>query len=405
MLSWRTSLHQSKYVRALNYLEDFILMYLSTVWNVVVPGVKPLFTLFNTRCVTSKEWLPYMAQDVFFHAGAAAMHAAHDQLINPEFRTRPSQIIYEHRGKAMAALRTHLARGGEMNDAVLITVCFLALLERRFDEIEAHNTHKQILGTLVAARGGLNALSPYIKSVLMQYEFPWAMETGSSVLPRTQRRQPMYPSVHSTDVLIKRIRRLPDGFAILALQGKLSTHLLSILERFIQFESGELGLDGNGSESGYMFDDFWDTFPQLSLRDTGEPSLDSLLFLCLLVYAGVRYSAIPPVNNIAVCMRASLRAKLLQCRQIREPEVEECLYWIWTVAVTASRQMDGTLDKPGMELLVRQRIRFQYLGGQDEHELIPKRFFWDDRCQKTCRELFEVADEDQAVVIHHRNNA
>jgi hypothetical protein len=292
-----------------------------------------------------------------------------------------------------------------MNDAVLITVCFLALLERRFDEIEAHNTHKQILGTLVAARGGLNALSPYIKSVLMQYEFPWAMETGSSVLPRTQRRQPMYPSVHSTDVLIKRIRRLPDGFAILALQGKLSTHLLSILERFIQFESGELGLDGNGSESGYMFDDFWDTFPQLSLRDTGEPSLDSLLFLCLLVYAGVRYSAIPPVNNIAVCMRASLRAKLLQCRQIREPEVEECLYWIWTVAVTASRQMDGTLDKPGMELLVRQRIRFQYLGGQDEHELIPKRFFWDDRCQKTCRELFEVADEDQAVVIHHRNNA
>ncbi|KAL3440098.1 hypothetical protein BJX65DRAFT_315134 [Aspergillus insuetus] len=242
-------------------------------WNVVVPGVKPLFTLFNTRCVTSEEWLPYMAQDVFFHAGAAAMHAAHDQLVNPEFRTRPSQIIYEHRGRAMAALRTHLARGGEMNDAVLITVCFLALLERRFDEIEAHHTHKRILGTLVAARGGLDALSPYIKSVLMQYEFPWAMETGSSVLPRTQRRQPLYPSVHSPELLIKQIRRLPDGFAILALQGKLSTHLLSILERFIQFESGELGLDGNGPESSYMFDDFWDTFPQLSLCDTDEPSV------------------------------------------------------------------------------------------------------------------------------------
>ncbi|KAL4902710.1 hypothetical protein BDW74DRAFT_157427, partial [Aspergillus multicolor] len=173
--------------------------------------------------------MPYMAQEVFFHAGAAAMHAAHDQLINPEFRTRPSQIIYEHRGKAMVALRKHMARGEGITDAMLLTVCFLALLERRYDEIEAHSIHKQILGTLVAARGGLDKLSPYIKSLLMQYEFPWAMETGASVLPRTQRHQPLYPDgyvniIGSRSLLRKRIRRLPEGFAALALEGKLSTH-------------------------------------------------------------------------------------------------------------------------------------------------------------------------------------
>ncbi|KAL5339672.1 hypothetical protein BJX70DRAFT_363579 [Aspergillus crustosus] len=53
-------------------------------WKLVVPGVTPMYTLFNTRVTTSDEWIPYMAQDV------------------------------------------------------LITVCFLALLERRFNEMEAN---------------------------------------------------------------------------------------------------------------------------------------------------------------------------------------------------------------------------------------------------------------------------
>ncbi|KAL4784114.1 hypothetical protein BJX76DRAFT_233028 [Aspergillus varians] len=297
---------------------------------------------------------------------------------------------YEHRGKAMAALRRHMARGQGITDAMLLTVCFLALLERRYDELEAHNTHKQILGTLVSARGGLDAISPYIKSVLMQYEFPWAMETGSSVLPRTQRRQPLYPPSYSTRTLLQRIHNLPEGFAVLALQGQLSTHLLSILQRFAHFESGELQHDSNNSQTGYVFDDFWDAFPPLSFQDAEEPSLDNLLFLCLLVYAGVRYSAIPQVNNIAVCMRASLKAKLLECHQFREPAVEQCLCWIWTVAVSSWRQTDGTLDKPGVELLVRQRRRFFYLGSEEEHEMVLRKFFWCIGCWRTSRELFEI---------------
>ncbi|KAL2816702.1 hypothetical protein BJX63DRAFT_387133 [Aspergillus granulosus] len=363
---------------------------LKIFWKVVVPGVRPLCTLFNTRCVTNEEWLPYMAQDVFFHAGAAAMHAAHDQLVNPEFRTRPSRIIFEHRGKAMAQLREHMARGEGVTDAMLLAVCFLALLERRYDEMDAHNTHKHMMGTLVVARGGLDALSPYTRSVLMQYEFPWAMETGASVLPRTRRRQPRYPFVDSTGIPLKRIRNIPEGFAVLALQGMVSAHLLTTLERFNYFASRDFSPDGDSLQAGYVYDDFWDAFPPLSFHDSGEPSLDNLLFLCLLVYASVQYSVIPPVNNIAVCMRSSLRAKLLQCRRIRESAEEECLCWIWTVAVSSWRQIDGTLDKPGMELQMAQRIRFGYLGGQAEHEKILSKFFWDDGCQKTCRELFNI---------------
>ncbi|KAL2809388.1 hypothetical protein BJX63DRAFT_364460 [Aspergillus granulosus] len=355
--------------------------------QVVVPGVRPICTLFNVRCVISEESLSFMAQDVFFHAGAAAIHAAYDQLVNPDFRTRPSLIIYKHRGKALAELRQHIARGDGITDAMLIAVCFLALLERRYDEIEAHNVHKQVLGTLVAARGGLDALSPQTRSVLMQYEFPWALESGFSVLQRTERRQPLYPPVYSTANLLERTKNLPEGFAALALTGDLSMQLLGTLEQILQATMMGLEQVSTNSQTRYMFDDFWDALPSLSCYDAEEPWLDNLLFLCLIVYAGLRYSAIPQVNNISVCMRSSLKGKLLRCRRQRAPIIEDCLCWISTVAVSAWRHLDGTLDTPGIELLKWQRIRFAYLRSEEEYEKVLRRFFWDDRYRTTCQEV------------------
>ncbi|RDW67244.1 uncharacterized protein DSM5745_09110 [Aspergillus mulundensis] len=364
-------------------------------WHVVVPGVRPMCTIFNTRCLATQEWMGYMAQDVFFHAAAAAMHAAHDPLINREFRTRPSQVIFEHRGKAMAALRRHMARGEDITDAMLLTVCFLALLERRYNEMEAHQLHKQALGSLVASRGGLDALPPYIKCLLMQYEFPWAIETGSSVLPRTQRRQPLYPGGSGSKTLQKQIRSLPEGFAALGLQGKISTHLLLILERFTMYPTKGRELDTENESCklhiGYVFDDFWDAFPQLSFdeRDSQEPSLNNLLFLCLLVYAGLRHSPIPQVNSIVVCMRAALHARLVQCTRLREAAEEECLRWIWAVAVSSWRQRDGTLDQPGFQLLERQRWRLGS-SSSEEFEKTLRKFFWDDGLEMTCRQMFQI---------------
>jgi len=82
-------------------------------------------------------------------------------------------------------------------------------------------------------------------------------------------------------------------------------------------------------------------------------------------------------NSKPMWIRDKLTRLLLKCTLIREPDEEDCIFWVWSVAVSAWTGPSGSLLPPGAILVEGQKRRFPKIVTTDQALKICKGFAWD----------------------------
>ena len=141
-----------------------------------------VYPAFNLSSIYSTDWVEIMVNRLFFHAGAAYLQAAFDG------ERAPSKETLLHRGKALEELRMHLdmvvTKGAELSPTAIIAVVMLACLEEQLGDAASHMVHRETVGQMLRAKGGLENLSYDPRySVASEIEMIWALTSGYTVIP------------------------------------------------------------------------------------------------------------------------------------------------------------------------------------------------------------------------------
>lgn len=366
--------------------------YISMFFETMMDSYTAAYTAFNVPNIIKQEWPLYMNHEVFLYTEAAAIQGLYDSLQNP---TKPPSItVLKYKAKALQSLKKELmaTRNGQLDDYLVMSIFVLASLDLMAGDSIAHNAHKQILRTAFSAAGGLHNYGSFVRNTTMRLDSFWRSTPDEPTTPAVPllapSRAPQLPSHPFSPEICDLIATLPPGFCELAIQRKLPLDVLEILGRIADPNQKPLPslsptINDNRSPktSCGMYLDFWESCPSLSVTTSsngnGEPPLERLLSLALLIYATNRDATNPlrMYNCITNGAIYDLAHDLPLCEARRPKNEEHCLFWIWTVAVDANRDRFGVLTGPGEVLLEQQRRRFPGIVGTNLEEQF-LRLFW-----------------------------
>lgn len=382
--------------------DRFVQMFFETM----MPSYTAAYNAFNVPNIIKEEWPLYMNHEVFLWTEAAAIQGLYESLQNPE--KPPSQKVLLYQAKALSCLKQELVKtkDGQLDDYLVMSIFVLAALSLMAGDEVAHNAHKKILRTAFAAAGGLHNYGSFVRNTTMRLDSFWRSTADEPTEPAIPlllpSRAPRLPSHPFPPELCTIIGNLPSGFQELALQRKLPLDVLEVLGRIadpsqkplpsVLSQDSNSPAQDNRSPSTHcgMYLDFWESCPSLSstARDkNGEPSLERLLSLALLIYSTNRDASNPlrMYNCITNGAIYDLCFDLPQCESKRLKEEEHCLFWIWTVTIDAMRDRFGVLNSQGQVLLDQQKRRFPGVIGTGVEERVLERFwFANDRSNGSC---------------------
>jgi hypothetical protein len=158
---------------------------------------------------------------------------------------------------------------------------------------------------------------------------------------------------------------VPAGFRALIGKGKISVEVARILGR-IQRALESPGQLDKLPKMGVARDDFQEVFPALgSLQHDGEPTIDSLLSMGLIMYCVLELSDLPVWQTLVLFstpileLRGGLTLQLLGCERLRDVEEEVCLRWLFELTIGSWKDRSHTIAGQGSDLLESFRTRFQ----------------------------------------------
>lgn len=353
--------------------------------------VRPCFDIssyvFNVLNVTAFLPQAFMGE-CFPDAGIGAVLSLQDQLRSPG--SRPSIEVLQRRGSAMAKVREKVAliRFGKesrpLDADTLFAMIFLGVLEGALRNQKARDLHKQIIGWIVAQAGGLQSLEDgtLLKCCLMLFDTFTAVGTGSTMFPGSPRRyKPIYPSHPISVELHSMIGSLPEGYQGLVAEGRLSCDVLLPLYRAtyltrITDAKTRSGVIESTRMQKKMYNDFWEACPCLTASpDDGDLMFEKLLALTLVGYC---YTALGPKLSSIVLResRAELTKKIVSY-QARSLSEEECVIWMWIVAIdTWSIGQPHSLQPDGVSLVMELQTRFPQMRDLSAVKDLGNRFLW-----------------------------
>lgn len=363
--------------------------FVSMFFETMLPSYTAAYDVFNVPNILIQEWPRYMNHEVFLWTEASAIQGLYESLQDPT--KPPSSKVLQYQAKALSCLKRELleTKNGELDDYLVMSIFVLAALSLMAGDKVAHNAHKQILRTAFAAAGGLHNFGSFVRNTTMRLDSFWRStvdepkEPPVPVLAPT--RIPRLPAHPFASELCKIIGKLPIGFQELALRQRLPIDVLEVLGRIADPSQKPLpqvlsAEDNRSPQSPCgQYVDFWESCPSLSAtaRD-GEPALERLLSLALLIYSTNRDASNPlrMYNCITNGAIYDLCYDLPQCERQRPNEEEHCIYWIWSVAVDAMRDRFGGLNPQGDKLLEQQKHRFPGVVGTGLEEQVLERFWF-----------------------------
>jgi hypothetical protein len=161
-------------------------------------------------------------------------------------------------------------------------------------------------------------------------------------------------------------QNLPPGFQALARRQRLSIEVIRAIQR-IESALSKPHINWNIRDSPpAMYNNFAEALPSLGrTRQDGEPLIDSLLCLGLILYCSFEFSSLPVWQTTMLwsamsrCVRADLTLQILSCKKRRDEPEEACLQWLCMVAIGSWRQSDRRVAGDGQVLIEFMRRRWQ----------------------------------------------
>ena len=173
---------------------------------------------------------------------------------------------------------------------------------------------------------------------------------------------------------------LPSGFAALAEADLLSVEVLGVLERVVHLwnritKGLSLSSSSFSSDSGKgkgkaaeLTPNFWSACPSLavSIPPDEEPTIDNLLALGLWLYVALEFSNRSIAESMLLWIsmsrsaRQDLSTRLMRCAVSRHSDEEDCLMWLFEIAIASWTGPDGALLPQGLALLELRYLRFGY---------------------------------------------
>ncbi|KAK6375303.1 hypothetical protein LTR64_003426 [Lithohypha guttulata] len=379
--------------------------YVQMFFETMMPSYTAAYDVFNVPNIIKQEWPLYMNHEVFLWTEASAIQGLYESLQNPD--KPPSQKVLLYQAKALSCLKQELlkTKNGQLDDYLVMSIFVLAALSLMAGDEVAHNAHKTILRTAFAAAGGLHNYGSFVRNTTMRLDSFWRSTADEPKEPAVPlllpSRLPKMPSHPFAPELCTIVGNLPVGFQELAIQRKLPLDILEVLARISNPSQKPLSAvlsESSGSSQDNrspatqcgMYVDFWESCPSLSSNRkdaNGEPPLERLLSLALLIYATNRDGTNPlrMYNCITNGAIYDLHHDLSHCEVRRSKEEEHCLFWIWTVTIDAMRNRFGELTAQGEQLLEQQKKRFPGMVGTEKEEKLLQRFwFASNRSNGSC---------------------
>jgi hypothetical protein len=339
--------------------------------------------------------LEIVAQESFYDIMLCVLQSMRDSL--GSMRLSPSVAVLRRKGRAIAKLRTGLARAecvadtdNTIPDTVLCAILLLAVLEGRFQATSVSAVHKKTISTVTSQKGGLASFEAggVFKASAMQFDTFWMWETGKTMFPGQRRvHDPIYPSNPSSMHLIQ---SLPIGFRDLFLQRALSYDILPILTRATHFsrlsarERAELLRESRTQKKA--FDDFCEACPCLGQYDDKYHPLERLLTMSMMYYIyGAFAPRAFPTGPGGPTPDLTKRLMLYQSTTMAE---EACSQWMWILAIDLScAGSQVPLDKqPSM---LQLQLRYPEFRAVETVLALGTKFLWTREMTKSVRSYWQ----------------
>lgn len=363
--------------------------FVSMFFETMMPSYTAAYDVFNVPNILLEEWPRYMNHEVFLWTEASAIQGLYESLQDPN--KPPSSKVLQYQAEALSLLKRELlkSKDGQLDDYLVMSIFVLAALSLMAGDETTHNAHKKMLRTAFAAAGGLHNFGPFVRNTTMRLDSFWRSTANEPKEPPVPilapTRVPRLPAHPFASELCLIIGKLPVGFQELALKDKLPIDILEVLGRIADPTQRPLpqvlacGDNRSPKSSSGQYVDFWEACPSLSATARGgEPALERLLALALLIYSTNRDSTNPlrMYNCITNGAIYDLCFDLPRCEKHRSNDEEHCLFWVWSVAVDAMRDRFGVRNAQGEKLLAQQKARFPDVVGSSLEEKVLERFWF-----------------------------
>ncbi|KAK5098549.1 hypothetical protein LTR70_002762 [Exophiala xenobiotica] len=301
-------------------------------WQVISPVNQPIYAIFNVTNIFTSYWMELMRHEDYMPAGLAMVGAMMEKMSRSD--SRPSREVRANQASAVARLQKKYkdsmdaGRNG-MDDIAIITVLALASLARFLGDMGAYETHR---------------LNMREMCVLQQYDSFWVFETEGTPLFSATRPEhiPVYPAFPLSEDLRDIFIKLPAGFQMLVMKGKISVELFDVLGRAVDASNSGVSVlaPGNMNHTKMRkYNDFVEALPCLSTPDSAKTTIEKDICLATLLYCFHSFTAARSSVSLYAASRTELTHLLLRTNEhaYSLPE-QECLYWICAVCVDSWRQ-------------------------------------------------------------------
>ncbi len=334
--------------------------YFSFYLEDAVPLSRVIYNPFNVSGVFRPELIETLVTNVLYHAFAAVSQGMMDHGQHPE--SAPSYDMLQHKGQALMNLRNYLNTEQRPCSPAIIAIAFLAMLEQSSGNTIAYKVHREVLGNMVAATGGFDALEPDARFVVCEFEMMWAIQSGYTVI----KYKPHNKARHRwTDTTTLQSAGIPDGFWALALEGKISGQTMDTVTHVMATHKSDRSSGAyrrarsDPRSKRKPFTDWWDAFPCFHINYNKELEFEELLEVALLQFCLHRVKpsgpCVPSLNFVSRDrLTLYLPAFALRTSILTTPE-REGLVWIMMVTLYAWRAPGHELLSEGKELRRRAR--------------------------------------------------
>ncbi|ETI21027.1 hypothetical protein G647_07370 [Cladophialophora carrionii CBS 160.54] len=220
---------------------------------------------------------------------------------------------------------------------------------------------------------------------MCRFEYLSSLGTEISFL---QEAPPVPYPIHAIDLDASALDELPSGFRHLIHGAKLSRNVIEVIQRANIVNDATFGKSKTTPnyntyklEITAKYFDYIEACPELGSPDDpwSEAPLGKLLCLALLVYCCNDLCPVSALSASKTSARRGLTAELLKCTSTHDEKCEEeCLLWVWIVALNAWRNNLGVWTGVGSELSILFKARFRLIlgGGYEGCSYIVESFLW-----------------------------